>query len=106
MPNTKGKAVPSWTTGRDAWETGDWGSFDESPLTSSDHVVESQTKNTSTDGWNDDDWGTENWQEDKQSKAELNKKKREERRQKLQAQRDKRAAGGKGPLKLGAVKMQ
>lgn len=75
MPNTKGKAVPSRTTGGDAWETGDWGSFDESPLTSSDHVVESQTKNTSTDGWNDDDWGTENWQEDKQSKAELRKRK-------------------------------
>ncbi|XP_074630282.1 N-terminal kinase-like protein [Acropora palmata] len=106
LPKTKGKAVPSQTMGGDAWETGDWGSFDESPLTRSDHVVESQTKNTSTDGWNDDDWGTENWQEDKQSKAELNKKKREERRQKLQAQRDKRAAGGKGPLKLGAVKMQ
>ncbi|KAK2553826.1 N-terminal kinase-like protein [Acropora cervicornis] len=106
LPKTKGKAVPSQTMGGDAWETGERGSFDESPLTRSDHVVESQTKNTSTDGWNDDDWGTENWQEDKQSKAELNKKKREERRQKLQAQRDKRAAGGKGPLKLGAVKMQ
>ena len=90
----------------DAWNLGDWGSFEESPLTSSTPAAESQSKNTPDDGWGQDDWDAEDWGQDKLSKAELAKKKREERRQKLQAQKDKRAAGARGPMKLGAVKMQ
>lgn len=90
----------------DAWDVGDWGSFEEPPLTSSAPGVESHSKKTPDDDWGQDKWDAEEWGQDKPSKAELAKKKREERRQRLQAQKDKRAAGGKGPMKLGAVKMQ
>ena len=103
---SKNKPAQSKHSEGDAWDVGDWGSFDESPLTSSAPAKESQTKKTPDDGWGDDEWGMEDWGQDKPSKAELAKKKREERRLRLQAQKDKRAAGGKGPLKLGAVKMQ
>lgn len=107
VQQNKGKPVNSNTTVGDAWDTGEWGSFDESPPTGSARVVESQTRQMTTDdGWGEDEWGSGDWQQDKKSKAELAKKKREERRQKLQAQKDKRAAGVKGPMKLGAVKMQ
>lgn len=90
----------------DAWDVGDWGSFEESPLTSSAPAAESQSKKTPDDDWDQDEWGAEEWGQDKPSKAELAKKKREERKQRLQAQKDKRSAGGRGPMKLGAVKMQ
>ena len=103
---SKNKPQQSRDSEGDAWGLGDWGSFDESPLTSSAHNEELQTKKTPDDGWGEDEWGAEDLGQDKPSKAELAKKKREERRQKLQAQKDKRAAGGKGPMKLGAVKMQ
>lgn len=103
---SKHKPAQSKHSEGDAWDVGDWGSFDESPLTSSAPAKESQTKKTPDDGWGDDEWGMEDWGQDKPSKADLAKKKREERRLRLQAQKDKRAAGGKGPLKLGAVKMQ
>ncbi|KAJ8405170.1 hypothetical protein AAFF_G00321610 [Aldrovandia affinis] len=64
------------------------------------------------EGWGTDpsgDWGTEeNWEslENDQglSKAELAKKKREERRKELEAKRAERKAA-KGPLKLGARKL-
>ena len=90
----------------DAWDMGDWGSFEESPLASSAPAAESQSKKAPDDNWGQDEWDTEDWGQEKLSKAELAKKKREERRQRQQAQKDKRAAGGKGPMKLGAVKMQ
>ncbi|MCI4380152.1 hypothetical protein PGIGA_G00236590 [Pangasianodon gigas] len=54
------------------------------------------------------DWGTENWEsldgDQGLSKAELAKKKREERRKELEAKRAERKAA-KGPLKLGARKL-
>lgn len=86
----------------DAWDVGDWGSFEEpSP------GAQSNTKNTPDDGWGLGEKDALDWSEDKSNiKAELLKKKREERRQRLQAQKEKRATGGKGPMKLGAVKMQ
>ncbi|KAK3564840.1 hypothetical protein QTP86_029889 [Hemibagrus guttatus] len=63
------------------------------------------------DGWGANaggDWGTENWEsldgEQGLSKAELAKKKREERRKELEAKRAERKAA-KGPLKLGARKL-
>lgn len=102
----KNRPPLSQDTEGNAWDVGDWGSFDESPLTSTVPAKESQTNKSPDGGWEEDDWGMEYWGQDKPSKAELAKKRREERRQKLQAQKEKRAAGGKGPLKLGAVKMQ
>lgn len=78
--------------------------------------VSQRTNNTAatmkSDGWDADatgDWGTEeNWEslDDDQglSKAELAKKKREERRKELEAKRAERKAA-KGPLKLGARKL-
>lgn len=65
-----------------------------------------------SDGWEADtagDWGTEeNWEsldgDQGLSKAELAKKKREERRKELEAKRAERKAA-KGPLKLGARKL-
>ena len=102
----KNRPPLSQDTERNAWDDGDWGSFDESPLTSTVPAKESQTNKSPDGGWEEDDWGMEDWGQDKPSKAELAKKRREERRQKLQAQKEKRAAGGKGPMKLGAVKMQ
>lgn len=102
----KNRPPLSQDTEGNAWDVGDWGSFDESPLTSTVPAKESQTNKSPDGGWEEDDWGMEDWGQDKPSKAELAKKRREERRQKLQAQKEKRAAGGKGPLKLGAVKMQ
>lgn len=108
-PTQQSKTKPSKSKDveGDAWDVGGWGSFDESPLTSNAPAEESQTKKAPDDGWGEDEWGTEDWGLDKASKAELARKKREERRQRLQAQKDKRAAaGGKGPMKLGAVKMQ
>ncbi|XP_042594720.1 LOW QUALITY PROTEIN: N-terminal kinase-like protein [Cyprinus carpio] len=72
----------------------------------------SQRSTTKSDGWDADsagDWGTEeNWEsldgESGLSKAELAKKKREERRKELEAKRAERKAA-KGPLKLGARKL-
>lgn len=56
----------------------------------------------------DDGWGMENWEslegDQGLSKAELSKKKREERRKELEAKRAERKAA-KGPLKLGARKL-
>uniref|UniRef100_A0A673NKG2 N-terminal kinase-like protein n=1 Tax=Sinocyclocheilus rhinocerous TaxID=307959 RepID=A0A673NKG2_9TELE len=72
----------------------------------------SQRSTTKSDGWDADSaggWGTEeNWQsldgDQGLSKAELAKKKREERRKELEAKRAERKAA-KGPLKLGARKL-
>ncbi|XP_031442957.1 N-terminal kinase-like protein isoform X2 [Clupea harengus] len=71
-----------------------------------------RTAPTAEDGWGADtagDWGTEeNWEsldgDQGLSKADLAKKKREERRTKLEAKRAERKAV-KGPLKLGARKL-
>ena len=101
------KELQSQNTEEDGWDTGDWGSLDEPPLTSSVHTKEEpQIKKNTDDGWGEDEWGSGEWEQNKLSKVELAKKKREERRLRLQAQKEKRAAGGKGPMKLGAVKMQ
>ncbi|XP_023694611.2 N-terminal kinase-like protein isoform X1 [Paramormyrops kingsleyae] len=70
------------------------------------------TSPKNTEAWGADpgaDWGTEeNWEsldsEHGLSKAELAKKKREERRKELEAKRAERKAA-KGPLKLGARKL-
>uniref|UniRef100_A0A8C9R6B4 N-terminal kinase-like protein n=1 Tax=Scleropages formosus TaxID=113540 RepID=A0A8C9R6B4_SCLFO len=70
------------------------------------------TSTATVKGWGADpagDWGTEeNWEsldgEQGLSKAELAKKKREERRKELEAKRAERKAA-KGPLKLGARKL-
>ncbi|KPP66060.1 N-terminal kinase-like protein-like, partial [Scleropages formosus] len=70
------------------------------------------TATRNEEGWGADpagDWGTEeNWEsldgEQGLSKAELAKKKREERRKELEAKRAERKAA-KGPLKLGARKL-
>ncbi|XP_030620623.1 N-terminal kinase-like protein [Chanos chanos] len=70
------------------------------------------TSTKAADGWGADaagDWGTEdNWEsldgDQGLSKAELAKKKREERRKELEAKRAERKAA-KGPLKLGARKL-
>ncbi|TWW55685.1 N-terminal kinase-like protein [Takifugu flavidus] len=67
---------------------------------------------TAAEGWGSEptgDWGTEeSWESvdgnQGLSKAELNKKKREERRKELEAKRAERKAA-KGPLKLGARKL-
>ncbi|KAM9849477.1 N-terminal kinase-like protein isoform 2-T2 [Aulostomus maculatus] len=67
---------------------------------------------TAADGWSAEatgDWGTEDSWESVDasqglSKAELSKKKREERRKELEAKRAERKAA-KGPLKLGARKL-
>uniref|UniRef100_A0A8C2HTV8 N-terminal kinase-like protein n=1 Tax=Cyprinus carpio TaxID=7962 RepID=A0A8C2HTV8_CYPCA len=72
----------------------------------------SQRSTTKSDGWDADsagDWGTEeNWEsldgDQGLSKVELAKKKREERRKELEAKRAERKAA-KGPLKLGARKL-
>lgn len=88
----------------DAWDVGDWGSFEEP--TSSAPGTQSNTKSALGDEWGQGEKDAPDWSQDKSSKAELLKKRREERRQRLQAQKDKRATGGKGPMKLGAVKMQ
>ncbi|XP_059377722.1 N-terminal kinase-like protein isoform X1 [Carassius carassius] len=72
----------------------------------------SQRSTMKSDGWDADsagDWGTEeNWEslegDQGLSKAELAKKKREERRKELEAKRAERKAA-KGPLKLGARKL-
>ncbi|KAF5896025.1 N-terminal kinase-like protein [Clarias magur] len=63
------------------------------------------------EGWGtnaENDWGAENWEsldsDQGLSKAELAKKKREERRKELEAKRAERKAA-KGPLKLGARKL-
>uniref|UniRef100_A0A1A8GCU6 N-terminal kinase-like protein n=1 Tax=Nothobranchius korthausae TaxID=1143690 RepID=A0A1A8GCU6_9TELE len=68
--------------------------------------------NTTGDGWSSEavgDWGAEeSWESvdgsQNPSKAELSKKKREERRKELEAKRAERKAA-KGPLKLGARKL-
>uniref|UniRef100_A0A8C1KBT0 N-terminal kinase-like protein n=1 Tax=Cyprinus carpio TaxID=7962 RepID=A0A8C1KBT0_CYPCA len=72
----------------------------------------SQRSTTKSDGWDAHsagDWGTEeNWEsldgDQGLSKVELAKKKREERRKELEAKRAERKAA-KGPLKLGARKL-
>uniref|UniRef100_A0A1A8RF25 N-terminal kinase-like protein n=1 Tax=Nothobranchius rachovii TaxID=451742 RepID=A0A1A8RF25_9TELE len=72
----------------------------------------SAAANTTGDGWGSEavgDWGAEeSWESvdgsQNPSKAELSKKKREERRKELEAKRAERKAA-KGPLKLGARKL-
>lgn len=103
---TADKPLQSKEGEEDAWDVGDWGSFEESPLTSSAAAAETQSKKSPDDDWGRDEWDADDWGQDKPSKADLAKKKREERKQRLQAQKDKRAAGARGPMKLGAVKMQ
>lgn len=103
---TADKPLQSKEVEEDAWDVGDWGSFGESPLTSSAAPAEAQSKKSPDDDWGQDEWDADDWGQDKPSKADLAKKKREERKQRLQAQKDKRAAGARGPMKLGAVKMQ
>uniref|UniRef100_A0A672TBK1 N-terminal kinase-like protein n=1 Tax=Sinocyclocheilus grahami TaxID=75366 RepID=A0A672TBK1_SINGR len=85
----------------------------EGKSTTSDLLsIVSQRSTTKSDGWDADcagDWGTEeNWEsldgDQGLSKAELVKKKREERRKELEAKRAERKAA-KGPLKLGARKL-
>ncbi|KAL4696845.1 hypothetical protein H8959_002543 [Pygathrix nigripes] len=55
-----------------------------------------------------DSWGEDNWEgletESRQAKAELARKKREERRREIEAKRAERKAA-KGPMKLGARKL-
>uniref|UniRef100_A0A4W4FVF0 N-terminal kinase-like protein n=1 Tax=Electrophorus electricus TaxID=8005 RepID=A0A4W4FVF0_ELEEL len=83
--------------------------------TSSDlfsNVSQRASPSTADDGWGTSaagDWGAEeNWEsldsEQGLSKAELAKKKRDERRKELEAKRAERKAA-KGPLKLGARKL-
>ncbi|XP_053180186.1 N-terminal kinase-like protein [Scomber japonicus] len=76
-------------------------------------VSQRNTAATAADGWAAEptgDWGTEeSWEsvdgsQGGLSKAELSKKKREERRKELEAKRAERKAA-KGPLKLGARKL-
>lgn len=75
-------------------------------------VSQRNTTNTAGDGWSAEataDWGAEeSWESvagsQSLSKAELSKKKREERRKELEAKRAERKAA-KGPLKLGARKL-
>ncbi|CAK6964574.1 N-terminal kinase-like protein [Scomber scombrus] len=76
-------------------------------------VSQRNTAATAADGWTAEatgDWGTEeSWEsvdgsQGGLSKAELSKKKREERRKELEAKRAERKAA-KGPLKLGARKL-
>ncbi|TRY54697.1 hypothetical protein DNTS_031232 [Danionella cerebrum] len=72
----------------------------------------SQRSTQKSDGWDTDnagDWGTEdNWEsldgDQGLSKADMAKKKREERRKELEAKRAERKAA-KGPLKLGTRKL-
>ncbi|XP_035983079.1 N-terminal kinase-like protein isoform X2 [Fundulus heteroclitus] len=71
----------------------------------------STSATTAGDSWGSEtigDWGTESWESveggQNLSKAELSKKKREERRKELEAKRAERKAA-KGPLKLGARKL-
>lgn len=78
----------------------------------SQRTTTSTTAITAGDGWGAEapgDWGTEeSWESvdgnQSLSKAELSKKKREERRKELEAKRAERKAA-KGPLKLGARKL-
>ena len=84
----------------------DWGPFKESALTNIAAAAETHNKKSPDDDWGQDEWDAEDWGQGKPSKADLAKKKREERRQRLQAQKDKRTSGARGPMKLGAVKMQ
>lgn len=106
------------------WGLDDWGSFDNAPKTnpSASTKLKGSTGTSSvSEGWDDDDWGSleessnklenaspNDWSEDwgegggGMSKAELAKKKREERKQqRLQAMKEKKAAS-RGPAKLGA----
>uniref|UniRef100_A0A672MWG7 N-terminal kinase-like protein n=1 Tax=Sinocyclocheilus grahami TaxID=75366 RepID=A0A672MWG7_SINGR len=84
----------------------------EGKSTTSDLLSSVSQRSTTSDGWDADsagDWGTEeNWEsldgDQGLSKAELAKKKREERRKELEAKRAERKAA-KGPLKLGARKL-
>ncbi|XP_031569276.1 N-terminal kinase-like protein [Actinia tenebrosa] len=111
------------------WGLDDWGSFDEVPSSkpskstkgkgtvgdsrvaegwcTTDEPVKTTSGGPGWDEWNDG-WDSSNMSGDSSgmSKAELAKKKREERKQqRLQALKEKKAAG-RGPSKLGAVKMQ
>uniref|UniRef100_A0A8C1TZ07 N-terminal kinase-like protein n=1 Tax=Cyprinus carpio TaxID=7962 RepID=A0A8C1TZ07_CYPCA len=84
----------------------------EGKSTTSDLLSSVSQRSTTSDGWDADsagDWGTEeNWEsldgDQGLSKVELAKKKREERRKELEAKRAERKAA-KGPLKLGARKL-
>ena len=96
------------------WDNDDWGSIDNVPSTEpklkSAPKKEPQTAEAGDWGesnWNTDDWGSLDANTTGGlSKAELAKKKREERKQqRLQAMKEKKAAG-RGPAKLGGVKIQ
>uniref|UniRef100_A0A8C1K764 N-terminal kinase-like protein n=1 Tax=Cyprinus carpio TaxID=7962 RepID=A0A8C1K764_CYPCA len=84
----------------------------EGKSTTSDLLSSVSQRSTTSDGWDAHsagDWGTEeNWEsldgDQGLSKVELAKKKREERRKELEAKRAERKAA-KGPLKLGARKL-
>lgn len=94
------------------WEDGDWGSFGASakPASSSKGIGSSgpPRNEPERDDWGSGDWGSFDASESKSSaseKAELVRKKREERKeQRQQALREKRGASGRRPLKLGTKK--
>lgn len=121
---TSTKQTTSSTEGD--WGLDDWGSFDDAPNSNPPASTKSKgpTGTSSvSEGWDDNDWGSleepaskpenpawnewsEDWGSKGMSKVELAKKKREEKKQqRLQAMKEKKAAG-RGPAKLGAVKMQ
>ncbi|XP_032411111.1 LOW QUALITY PROTEIN: N-terminal kinase-like protein [Xiphophorus hellerii] len=92
-----------------------WDSSSGNGATQNDLFASVSQRNTAAatagDGWSSEttgDWGTESWESveggQNLSKAELSKKKREERRKELEAKRAERKAA-KGPLKLGARKL-
>ncbi|PWA22314.1 hypothetical protein CCH79_00012568 [Gambusia affinis] len=92
-----------------------WDSSSGNGATQNDLFASVSQRNTAAattgDGWSSEttgDWGTESWESveggQNLSKVELSKKKREERRKELEAKRAERKAA-KGPLKLGARKL-
>uniref|UniRef100_A0A7N8X3D1 N-terminal kinase-like protein n=1 Tax=Mastacembelus armatus TaxID=205130 RepID=A0A7N8X3D1_9TELE len=89
-----------------------WDSSAAKGASQNDLFASVSQRNTSGDAWGADatgDWGAEeSWESvdgsQGLSKAELSKKKREERRKELEAKRAERKAA-KGPLKLGARKL-
>ncbi|XP_043982909.1 N-terminal kinase-like protein isoform X1 [Gambusia affinis] len=92
-----------------------WDSSSGNGATQNDLFASVSQRNTAAAttgaGWSSEttgDWGTESWESveggQNLSKVELSKKKREERRKELEAKRAERKAA-KGPLKLGARKL-
>ncbi|XP_020779060.2 N-terminal kinase-like protein [Boleophthalmus pectinirostris] len=94
------------------WDSAAKGSAQNDLFASVSQRVAANTTVTGGDGWSTEmtgDWGgEESWESvdgvQGLSKAELSKKKREERRKELEAKRAERKAN-KGPLKLGARKL-